>query len=337
MPLNRHALIRYKTIDKCLQNRFRRWTLDDLIEACSDALYEYEGVLKRVGLRTVQSDIQIMRSDKLGYNAPIKVVDRKYYTYENPEYSITDIPLSQQDLNKLGEITDLLKQFKGFSHFSDLNVLVQKLEDKVHAEKQKQAPIIEIETNDNLKGLEMLEPIYQAILNKKVLTIWYQSFKARRPGKIVFHPYLLKEYRNRWFVLGRKSKNQPIMNLALDRVQELEVNDGVSYFEDAEFDPKAYYKNIMGVTVNNSSPVNVHLLVDWNNAPYVLTKPLHHSQQIISKSDKGVEIAIKVTLNFELEREILGFGESIQVLLPVSLRRRMQKRLSLAVAHYSKD
>ena len=99
MPLNRFALIRYKTIDQCLQNRFRRWTLDDLIEACSDALYEHEGVNKRVGLRTIQSDIQVMRSDKLGYNAPIKVVDKKYYTYGDPNYSIKNIPLSKQDLN----------------------------------------------------------------------------------------------------------------------------------------------------------------------------------------------------------------------------------------------
>ena len=119
MSLNRYALIRYKTIDRCLQNRYRRWTLDDLIEACTDALYEYEGSTKRVGLRTIQSDIQVMRSDKLGYNAPIKVVDRKYYTYEDPGYTITNIPLSQQDLYKLAEVTDILKQFKGFSYFND--------------------------------------------------------------------------------------------------------------------------------------------------------------------------------------------------------------------------
>jgi hypothetical protein len=86
-------------------------------------------------------------------------------------------------------------------------VLVQKLEDKVHAEKENQSPVIEIEKNENLKGLEYLEPVYQSILKKEVLNIWYRSFKARRPGKITFHPYLLKEYRNRWFVLGRKAAN----------------------------------------------------------------------------------------------------------------------------------
>lgn len=334
MPLNRYALIRYKTIDKCLQNRFRRWTLDDLIESCSDALYEYEGVNKRVGLRTIQSDIQVMRSDKLGYNAPIKVVDKKYYTYEDPEYTITNIPLSQQDLGKLTEVTEILKQFKGFSHFNDLSVLVQKLEDKVYSEKQKQNPVIEIEKNENLKGLEYLESIYQSILKKQVLNIWYQSFKARRPGKITFHPYLLKEYRNRWFVLGRKEANQPILTLALDRIHEIEKNHELKYLEDTDFSPEQYYKDIIGVTVNSNRPTNVHLFFDRQNAPYVLTKPLHHSQQLISKSEKGIEIAIKVIPNFELEREILGFGESMQVVSPVSLKNRIHKRLLKATQKY---
>ncbi len=334
MPLNRFALIRYKTIDQCLQNRYRRWTLDDLIEACSDALYEYEGVLKRVGLRTIQSDIQVMRSDKLGYNAPIKVVDRKYYTYEDPEYSITKKPLSKQDLDKLTEVTEILKQFKGFSYFTDLRVLVQKLEDTLDSEKENHAQVIELEKNDNLKGLEYIEPVYQYILKKTVLNIWYQSFKARRPGKITFHPYLLKEYRNRWFVLGRKVANQPILTLALDRIDKIEVNDEVEYVEDKDFNPEQFYKDVIGVTVNSMRPVNVHLFVNQQNAPYVLTKPLHHSQQLISKSEQGIEIVIKVIPNFELEREILGFGESMKVISPETLKKRIQQRLENATKLY---
>lgn len=98
MPANRNALIRYKTIDNCLRNKYRRWTLEDLIDACSDALYEYEGITKGISRRTIQMDIQMMRSEKLGYNAPIVVYDNKYYRYEDEEYSITNTPLSEQDL-----------------------------------------------------------------------------------------------------------------------------------------------------------------------------------------------------------------------------------------------
>ncbi len=94
MPANKNALIRYKTIDRCLRNRYRRWTLADLVEACSDALYEMEGILRGVSVRTVQADLQIMRSDKLGYNAPIEVYDGKFYRYADSTYSISESPLS---------------------------------------------------------------------------------------------------------------------------------------------------------------------------------------------------------------------------------------------------
>lgn len=96
MPVNRNALIRYRTIDKCLQNRRRKWTIDDLIDACTEALYEYEGIDKPISLRTIRLDLNAMRSEQLGYNAPIVVIDKKYYTYEDPDYTITNIPLPRR-------------------------------------------------------------------------------------------------------------------------------------------------------------------------------------------------------------------------------------------------
>lgn len=108
MPANKNALIRYKTIDRCLRNRCRLWTIDDLTEACSEALYEMEGILKGVSVRTVQGDLQIMRSDKLGYNAPIEVYDRIYYRYAEPDYSISDTPLTEDDCDLLKEAVALL-------------------------------------------------------------------------------------------------------------------------------------------------------------------------------------------------------------------------------------
>lgn len=103
MPANKNALIRYKTIDNCLRNRYRRWTLEDLVGACSDALYDMEGICKGISVRTVQGDIQMMRSDKLGYNAPIEVYDHKYYRYADEDYSIANMPLSQNDYNVMQE------------------------------------------------------------------------------------------------------------------------------------------------------------------------------------------------------------------------------------------
>jgi len=108
MPANKNALIRYKTIDRCLRNRYRKWTLDDLVEACSDALYDLEGIDKGISKRTVQADIQIMRSDKLGYYAPIEVYDNKYYRYSDPNYSINEVPISSEDYETVLKTISLL-------------------------------------------------------------------------------------------------------------------------------------------------------------------------------------------------------------------------------------
>lgn len=123
MPANKNALIRYKTIDNCLRNRYRRWTLDDLVEACSDALYDMEGITKGVCTRTVQMDIQIMRSDKLGYNAPIEVYDRIYYRYADPDYSITEMPLSIEDYKLIKKAIILLENKKDKNNEDAIQVL----------------------------------------------------------------------------------------------------------------------------------------------------------------------------------------------------------------------
>lgn len=338
MALNKNALIRYKTIDKCLQNNYRQWTLDDLIEACSDALYEYEGREVNVSKRTVQLDIQLMRSDKLGYNAPITVYDKKYYKYEEEEYSITDIPITENDMNVLSETVEMLKQFKDFSLFSELGGIIQRLEDKVYTEKTHQASIIHLDKNENLKGLHWLDELYQAIQKKVVLKLAYKSFKAIEANTITFHPCLLKEFNNRWFLVGMGNKNKGVVNLALDRIISIDYDFTTSY-TDFEFDADTFYKDVVGVTVNQGERAsNIKLWVDRYNAPYVITKPMHHSQLIEKENEDGsIEINIKVKINFELERLILGFGEAIKVKQPERLRKRITKKLEKAISLYSKS
>lgn len=335
MPVNRNALIRYNTIDKCLRNKYRQWTLEDLIEACSDALYEYEGIDKGVSMRTVQLDMQMMRSDKLGYNAPIVVQDKKYYKYSDPDYSITNNPLTDNDLNKLNEVVEILRQFKGFFHFQEMTGMIQRLEDKVYSARTKQKSIVHLETNEKLRGIEHIDAIYQAVHKKEVLNLLYQSFKARQPNTIHFHPYLLKEYRNRWFVLGRRSAKEPLVTLALDRIKEISIAESIQYVENLDFDAEDHFEHVIGVTVEQGRrPQKVHLKIDRKNAPYVITKPLHPSQEVIATSKLGIEITIQVQLNYELEREILGFGESIEVIKPEKLRNRILSKLKTAVGIY---
>jgi len=336
MPVNRNALIRYRTIDNCLKNRYRKWTLDDLIDACADALYEYQGINTGVSRRTIQSDIEMMRSNKLGYEAPITVLDKKYYTYEDKNFSITNIPLNQQDMQVLSEAATLLKQFKGFSDFMGLNEMVSKLEDKIYTQKTQSAPVIDFEKNDNLKGLEYIEGIRKAIVAQTTLCITYQSFKARVPNTFCFSPYMLKEYRNRWFVLGRSHmRNGQLQNLALDRIQAIEETTDEAYRPNTSIDLAKYYADVIGVTKSpGQRDCEVVFWIDNENAPYLITKPLHASQKLLSTDADGMIFSIRVILNFELERELLGFGPKIKVLGPRLLRKSIKQQLAKALGHY---
>ncbi|MCL1938284.1 MAG: WYL domain-containing protein [Candidatus Azobacteroides sp.] len=336
MPANRNALIRYKTIDACLRNRYRQWTLEDLMDACSDALYEYEGIDKGISKRAIQMDIQIMRSEKLGYNAPISVYDNKYYRYDDPDYSITHTPLTEQDLRVMSEAVEVLRQFKSFSYFSGMTDIVSRLEDHVASVKQKTVPVIDFEKNESLKGLEHLDAIYQAITHKQTLLLKYRSFKARSANSFLFYPYLLKEYRNRWFVFGVMKKDRSLRNLALDRICQLETAEKEPFLENTFFDPATFFDDLVGVTKGLHSPTEkVRFRASRNDAPYIHTKPLHRSQQLIERLEDGsVVFEIEVVLNPELQRELFGFADGLQVLEPAHLVDFMQMKLEKAAGNY---
>ena len=330
MPVNRNALIRYRTIDKCLQNRRRKWTIEHLIDACNDALYEYEGVDTNISLRTIRLDIKAMRSDSLGYNAPIIVADKKFYTYADADYSISNSPLTTQDLDILQEVSHLLRQFKGFSHFNEVSEMVNKLEDKIYSEQNKQASVIDFEKNDLLTGIEWLDVLYKAIVGKTTLLITYQSFKARQAADIIFYPYLLKEYRNRWFVLGMKKQGKEIITFALDRIQHIAAHDKELFVQHKNFEPHTYFDDIIGVTRNAAEkPTTIVFWASSFHAHYIKTKPLHASQKIVAEVKGGTNFSIEVIPNFEMERELIGFGEGVKLLSPNNIVRQIKRKVRL--------
>lgn len=328
MAINKLALIRYKTIDTCLQNTYRKWTLEDLIEKVSDALYEYEGIHSGVSKRTIQADIQLMRSDKLGYNAPIVVKDRKYYVYEESGFSINHTKITDTDIEKMSEIVSVLREMNGFNFFDDMNDIIVRLENNIYKSTNQHSNCIQLEGNKLLKGLEHILPLYQAIRKQIPLLINYQSFKAAEPRQSVYSPYLLKEYRNRWFLIAQPHKGKGLITLALDRIIDFMEMTSKDYQPYTGIDFERYFADVLGVTTAPTIRANkVILWVEKQHAPYVLTKPIHPSQELLKEDETGILIRIDVVLNFELEREILGFGEAVKVLAPAHLQKIIKKRL----------
>lgn len=317
MPANKNALIRYKTIDNCLRNKYRRWTIDNLVDACCDALYDMEGITKGVSLRTVQADLQIMRSDKLGYNAPIEVYDGKYYRYADPNYSIFDMPLSENDYEIMKEAVEMLKQLEDFDHFSEMADVVGRLQDKLSISKSNRKPINHFDSMPNLKGLELLNPLYNYIANKQTLRIMYQSFNAKEANEYILYPYLLKEYRNRWFLFGSVKKDLVLYNLALDRMVSIEPIEE-PFCENPKFDREKFFDDVIGVSKNiDNRPRAIKFWASREQSKYIQTKPLHHSQQLIRENKDGSCIfQISVVINFELYSVLMSYGPGVRVISP---------------------
>ncbi|GGH20614.1 WYL domain-containing protein [Sphingobacterium alkalisoli] len=328
MSINKLALILYKIIDDCLRKPHRKWTLEDLIEKVSEGLCELKGIHSGVSKRTVQGDIQLMSSNKLGYNAPIVVTKRKYYTYSDLSYSISNSPLSDSDMSKMRDAVDILKHLNGFAYFDEMSDMIARLENNLSKRDHTSVSYIQLENNKLLKGLNWITPLYRAIRENIPLLISYKSFKSQAPQDTVYFPYLLKEYRNRWFLICRPKKGKTLVTLALDRIEDIAEMAKSGYVEYDGVDFERYYADTIGVTKSERDRGHrVILRVDQGNAPYVLTKPLHASQQLLkTEEDGGILIRMDVVLNFELERELIGFGECIEVLAPKILRDRIKRR-----------
>ena len=335
MAQNKNALLRYRTIDRCLRNTGRRWTLQDLVDACSDALYEYEGKEDLVSTRTVQLDIQMMRSDRLGYEAPIEVYDRKYYRYADPDYSISNRPLSQHDIEVLNRTIDMLRQFDEFDRYHDMADVVSRLQDKV-ASVSRRRPIVDFERNPNLKGLEYLNPLYDIIASRQTVSVNYRSFNARKPVPFILYPYLLKEYRNRWFLFGSRVGDMKIFNLALDRIVDYHVCPDIPYRENPGFG-EDFFDDVVGVTKH--SRLKREKIVLWaenSQAGYILTKPLHASQKLLekNKADGSMTFELEVVINNELIALLLTFGAGVKILSPQHVADRLREIFRKGVSNY---
>jgi predicted DNA-binding transcriptional regulator YafY len=334
MAVNKAALIRYKSIDQCLRNRTKKWTLDMLIEKVSAAVYEHSGNAEGVSKRTVQLDLQHMRSAHL-YSAPIEVVEKKYYQYSEPEFSIMQAKLSPSEIKTMQEVVTILRQLNGFNQLGELSETILKLD---HAAYQSSGEsILQYETNPMLKGLDWLEVLYRATASKKSVAIYYKSFKARDGHEAVYYPYLLKEYRNRWFlVAARKEQPEQIIHLALDRIEQIRVLEFEPYVEADHVDFSTYYANCIGVTkTKHAKPARVLLEIFEPHRPYLLTKPLHTSQTLLSNGGSSSMIELHVVLNYELEREILGYGAGIKVHAPRILAKWIKAAATAAADLYA--
>lgn len=335
MAVTKNALIRYQTLDKCFRNTGRKYLIDDLLEEVNKALRYDNPNNEGIKMRQLRDDIRFMRSES-GYSIELaeglKIGKKMIYRYEDPKFSINNEPINEAEANQLKAALQVITRFSGAPEFQWVNEMIPQLESKFGLIKQEKE-VISFQSNIDLKGLDFLTPLFNAIVNKRVLHIQYKDFKNEESFEWNFHPYYLKQYNNRWFCLGLNPEEPEIIwNIALDRIENLSETD--LKYQESDIDWDEYFYDVIGVTrYQDKEPVTVELFFDSSAIPYVRTKPLHPSQKDYEE-ESGYRVKIKVIPNYELESLILSYGQKVEVLAPADLRERITHHLKSALSKY---
>ena len=333
MATNKHAIIRYQALDKCFRNIGKRYFMDDLIDACNQAIYEFTGSDEGIKRRQVFEDIKFMESDA-GYSIELtryKEGRKVFYRYTDTKFSINSQPLNEAEANQLKEALLTLGRFKGLPQFNWIVELTTRLESSFSLLPNNK-DVIQFEQNEFLKGLEFISPIYHAITYQKVIKIEYQGFRQSEPVQYVFHPQLLKQYNNRWFLIGTVDGHENFTNISLDRIITINELSKIAYKE-ANTDFNELFEDVIGVSIpKNENPQKVQIKINEQLSPYIFSKPIHGSQKVIDRENLIIEI--EVFINYELIALIMSYGDGVEVLEPIQLREQLKRKFQNILANY---
>lgn len=334
MATNKNAVLRYNTLDKCFSNFGRKYYFQDLLDKVNEVLEEFDPGSAGIKTRQLRDDIRFMKSEA-GYSAPIiafKEGKKAYYRYEDRDFSINNSPLNSTEAEQLRNAISVLQRFEGAPQFEWINEIGPMLSSQFGLN-DIDRKIISYDSNIDYSGYDKIQPLFNAIVNKRVLNIHYKSFRDE-DFYLIFHPYYLKQYNNRWFVFGLHTElNKPCWNLPLDRIVTIEEIDSV-YIE-TEVDWEDHFYDIIGVTKPVDRAIEeVELIFSEEQAKYISTKPIHPSQRSRILESGELNVKLKIIPNYELEMKILSFGERVKVIKPEYVRDHIIERIRNALIKY---
>ena len=322
MPLNKNATLRFRIIDDCLTNTMHPYpTLNQIVKKICEVCGE-------VSVSSISKDFVQMRRI---YQAPIAFnYYHKGYNYTESSFSIKQFPLTEDEIQALDFSTALLSTIKNTTLFQHFENAINKVIDGYRISKiigKSLNNIIQTEIPTSSIGQQWLEPILQNITEcKTALTLTYHPFD-KPVRQHIFSPYLLKEYHNRWYIIGFSKQKNQVITLSLDRIEAIE-HSSVIYYIDATFNGQDYFQYSFGITqFQNDLPHKVVLSFTPKTTPYILSQPLHHSQKIIQSTGTEMIIELNVYLTKELLMSILSFGAEVKVIAPEILQQQLKKEI----------
>ena len=337
MSITKKPLIRYKILDSCFRNPYKNFTINLLLDFVNEKLRElFDSDTQCIKLRQLQDDISFMRSSE-GWSIALAELNdgkKKIYRYEDLNFSINNANLNEIEINEFQSAIQVLAQFEGMPQFDGIQEIIAKLKYDLK-DKKDVKPFIGFDSNQDLKGIEHFSLLYSAVQNQTPLKITYQDFKTIEPYTYLLHPYYLKQYNNRWFLFGlHKESMKSDYNVAIDRIFNVEVTNEI-FIPNTEIDWQDYFSDMIGVSKPIESKIE-EVILHFNSLTgrYMENKSIHETQKHKWLDENTFEVRIKVYLNYELERLILSYGDSVKVISPIKLQDIIKQRLKAGFQLY---
>ncbi len=325
-------MLRYQVLNKCFRNRYREYTIDDLVDECNKALRKIDK--PDVSKRTIQNDINILEADYgIELDEKLKQGKKRLYRYVDTNYSIPLFRINDEERHKLQDAIRVLEYFEGDPMYDWARTLLMQIEGGLFTDES--TPVVSFQSNPDLKGIDLFGKLLQAILKKRVLKIEYAPFGKDSYSERIY-PYHLKQFNDRWYLIAQAVGYDTYAHYALDRIESFEELS--LKYKEAEIDFEDYFDDVIGVTVpERLEPVDVVLRVSNNRYNYIKTKPLHLSQRVVSEERNHTTISINVKINNELIALLLSFGPDVEVISPTVLKEEMKKKISAMCYNYRID
>ena len=330
MKDTKNLFTRIKLLDELLSDQHHDYSMDDIVDMINDRLEDMD--CESVTRRCIEKDIKYLK-EKSPFGVFIKTYQVPAYDkerdracikhclkYEDPGFSIFQKKISKEERNLLREVLSTLGQFKGLNHFKWLDKF------KSNLEITQRRQIIYFSNNPYLKNSNLLGTLFDLISNEVVIRLFYHTFPNPDIRSIDFHPYLLKQYNERWYLLGAADSDNKILTFALDRIDDVKPLPEKKYLECPD-ELNDRFDDIVGVTLYEDRPIE-HILL-WVSdifKGYIETKPIHGSQKL-KKDDAeeqlrkefpqlqgGMFFTLDCIPNHELIRVLCSYGGDLAVL-----------------------
>ena len=334
MPKNKSAATRYRIINDCINNKRKPFpTLENLANKCSDILGT------DISTSTIEKDIaQMKKPEPIGYNAPIVYSKiNKGYVYGEKGFSISELNLDDTEWEALNFASQLLYQYKEVPIFSNFKSAIERINSRFslgfELDDETINQVVQFEKSIETKGYEWINIIYEAIQNKFAVAFTYHNIYKKETKAYQLVPYLLKEHRNRWYLIGWSGEKFQYVTFGLDRLTELTIIEQKQKLR-SDFNAEGMFEFTTGIMEGNYKPTKVTLTLKHPLCELLILEPIHHSQNIISQNNVEIKIGLNVLVNEEFYLKLLSFGVNCTINKPASLRNKMKEIVTSMLINY---